>query len=148
MLITVNRFTSDQDSTLSTISIDGVFECFGLEDEHRIDKLPRETRIPRGFYTVGLRKIGGFHANYSGRFTDIHQGMLQVVDVPGFEFILIHVGNTDDDTAGCLLTGCNANTSQNLSVGSSVKAYKRFYSRVIEAAKANNLQIEYWDNDL
>jgi hypothetical protein len=148
MLITVNRFTSDQDSTLSTISIDGVFECFGLEDEHRIDKLPSETRIPRGFYTVGLRNVGGFHANYSGKFTDIHEGMLQVMDVPGFDFILIHVGNTDDDTAGCLLTGCNANTSQNLSVGSSVKAYKRFYSRVIEAAKANNLQIEYWDNDL
>jgi hypothetical protein len=148
MLITVNRFTSDQDSTLSTISIDGVFECFGLEDEQRIDKVPGETRIPRGFYTVGLRKVGGFHDNYSGRFPDIHQGMLQVVDVPSFEFILIHVGNTDDDTAGCLLTGCNANTSQNLSVGSSVKAYKRFYSRVIEAAKSNNLQIEYWDNDL
>ena len=148
MLITVNRFTSDQDSTLSTISIDGVFECFGLEDEYRIDKLPGETRIPSGFYTVGLRNVGGFHANYSGRFTDIHEGMLQVMDVLGFEFILIHVGNTDDDTAGCLLTGCNANTSQNLSVGSSVKAYKRFYSRVIEAAKANNLQIEYWDNDL
>ena len=74
--------------------------------------------------------------------------MLQVMDVPGFEFILIHVGNTDEDTAGCLLVGCNANTSKNLSVGSSVKAYKRFYSKVIEAAKANNLQIEYWDNDL
>ena len=73
--------------------------------------------------------------------------MLQVMDVPGFEFILIHVGNTDKDTAGCLLLGFNANTSQGLSVGSSVKAYKRLYSRVIEAAKANQLTIQYWDND-
>jgi hypothetical protein len=147
MLLTVNRFTSDQDATLSTVSIDGVFECFGLEDEYRIDKVPGETRIPSGFYSVRLRTVGGFHANYSGRFSDIHQGMLQVMDVPGFEFILIHVGNTDEDTAGCLLTGCNANTSQNLSVGSSVLAYKRLYSRVIEAAKANQLTIQYWDND-
>jgi hypothetical protein len=147
MLLTVNRFTSDSDATLSTVSIDGVFECFGLEDEHRIDKVPGETRIPSGFYSVRLRTFGGFHANYSARFADIHQGMLQVMDVPGFEFILIHVGNTDEDTAGCLLVGCNANTSQGLSVGSSVKAYKRLYSRVIEAAKADQLTIQYWDND-
>jgi hypothetical protein len=148
MLITVNRFTSDQDATLSTINIDGVFECFGLEDEQRIDKVPGETRIPSGFYSIRLRTAGGFHSNYGGRFSDNHEGMLQVMDVPGFEFILIHVGNTDEDTAGCLLVGCNANTSKNLSLGSSVKAYKRLYSRVIEAAKADNLQIEYWDNDL
>ena len=147
MLLTVNRFTSDSEATLSTVSIDGVFECFGLEDEHRIDKVPGETRIPSGFYSVRLRTVGGFHANYSDRFAGIHQGMLQVMDVPGFEFILIHVGNTDEDTAGCLLVGCNANTSQGLSVGSSVKAYKRLYSRVIEAAKANQLTIQYWDND-
>ena len=147
MLLTVNRFTSDSEATLSTVSIDGVFECFGLEDEHRIDKVPGETRIPSGFYSVRLRTVGGFHANYSDRFAGIHQGMLQVMDVPGFELILIHVGNTDEDTAGCLLVGCNANTSQGLSVGSSVKAYKRLYSRVIEAAKADQLTIQYWDND-
>jgi hypothetical protein len=147
MLLTVNRFTSDSDATLSTVSIDGAFECFGLEDEHRIDKVPGETRIPSGFYSVRLRTVGGFHANYSDRFAGIHQGMLQVMDVPGFEFILIHVGNTDKDTAGCLLVGCNANTSSGLSVGSSVKAYKRLYSRVIEAAKADQLTIQYWDND-
>jgi hypothetical protein len=147
MLLTVNRFTSDRDATLSVLSIDSVFEGFGLEDEHRTAKVLGETRIPRGFYTVGLRKVGGFHANYSGRFPDIHEGMLQVMDVPGFESILIHVGNTEEDTAGCLLVGCNANTSQGLTIGSSVKAYKRLYSRVIEAAKANQLTIQYWDND-
>jgi len=129
------------------ISIDGVFECFGLENEHRIDKVPGETRIPRGFYSINLRTVGGFHANYSGRFPQFHEGMLQVMDVPNFEYILIHVGNTDDDTAGCLLTGCNANTSPSLSVGYSLKAYKRIYSKVIEAAKAKDLTIEYWDND-
>ena len=148
MLITVNRFTSDNDSTLSTISIDGVFECFGLEDEHRIDKVPAETRIPRGVYTIALRTTGGFHSRYSARFPDLHQGMLQLMDVDGFTNILIHVGNTDEDTEGCLLTGCNANTSQSLSIGSSTKAYKRLYGRVIDAAKAGNLQIEYWDNDV
>ena len=147
MLITVNRFTSDNDATLSMISIDGVFECFGLEDEHRIDKVPGETRIPRGFYSIKLRTVGGFHANYSRRFSGMHEGMLQVMDVPNFSNILIHVGNTDNDTAGCLLVGCSANTLLKMGVGSSVKAYKRLYSKVIEAAKANDLTIEYWDND-
>ena len=147
MLITVNRFTSDNDATLSMISIDGVFECFGLEDEYRKKKVSGETRIPRGFYSIRLRTVGGFHANYSRRFENIHEGMLQVMDVPNFSNILIHVGNTENDTAGCLLTGCNANTSPSLSLGYSLKAYKRLYSKVIEAAKANNLTIEYWDND-
>lgn len=148
MRLFVDRFTSDNDATLSGVSIDGLFECFGLEDEHRIDKVPGETRIPPGVYQVGLRTVGGFHNKYTKRFPDIHQGMLQVLDVPGFDYILIHVGNTEDDTAGCLLVGCNANTVRRISVGSSVAAYKSLYLKTITSAKAGNLSIEYRDNDL
>ena len=105
MKLLVERFTSDNDTTISTIYLDGVFQCFGLEDEYRQDKVVSETRIPSGTYKVGIRKTGGFHAKYSQKYADIHQGMLHVQDVPGFEYILIHVGNTDEDTAGCLLVG-------------------------------------------
>ena len=50
-------------------------------------------------------------------------------DVPGFEYILIHTGNTDEHTMGCLLV---ADTSQqNITkggfIGASVAAYKRIY---------------------
>lgn len=148
MKIKVNRFISDQDSTLSRISIDGDFQCFGLEDEYRAYKKVNETRIPAGLYQVGVRTIGGFHGRYGGKFPDFHKGMLQVMGVPGFEYILIHIGNTDDDTAGCLLvgTGCYSQKG-NMSIQSSVKSYKKLYKKVIKSAINNDLWIEYIDDD-
>ncbi len=149
MIITVRRFLAGADATLSEISIDGEFECYGLEDERRDVKVAGETRIPPGAYRVGVRTVGGFHTRYADRFARFHAGMLHVLGVPGFEFILIHVGNTDDDTAGCLLTGqsCAASAAGSLTVGASVLAYKALYSKVIAAALADELTIHYIDGD-
>ena len=58
MKITVERFTSDAETTLSTVFVDGKFACFGLEDEYRTEKVAGETRIPAGTYKVGLRNVG------------------------------------------------------------------------------------------
>ena len=149
MIIKVDRVTSDDDSTISIVSVDGHFQCLGLEDEYRAFKKSGETRIPSGKYKVGLRTVGGFHGRYGKKFADIHQGMLQVLDVRGFEYILIHVGNTDNDTAGCLLVGTGCYTEQqNMSIQSSVTAYKLLYAKVINHAKDNDLWIEYVDSDL
>lgn len=147
MRILVDRFLSDDDATLSRVAINGRFQCFGLEDEYRAEKLPGETRIPAGLYDVGLRVVGGFNRRYGLKFPGFHEGMLQVLDVPGFDYILIHVGNTDEDTAGCLLVGQGCNTGGELRVASSTAAYKAFYSKVIDAARADDLTIEYRDND-
>lgn len=147
MKLTVVRIKSDRDATLSTIFIDGRFQCFGLEDEYRENKVPGETRIPAGEYKITVRKVGGFHNRYSRKFPNHHQGMLWVRDVPNFEYILIHIGNTDDNTAGCLLVGNNGNTSGELTVGNSTGAYKALYAKVIDAAIAGKLTIEYLDED-
>ncbi len=148
MYILVNRFTSDSDTTLSLISINGSFECFGCEDEKRETKIAGETRIPSGIYKVGLRTKGGLHARYSKKFPASHAGMLQILDVPGFEYILIHIGNDDDDTAGCLLLGAVASTVGRLTTPSSTSAYKAFYAKVIQAAKEGSLWIRFQDNDV
>jgi len=149
MKITVNRFTSDSDTTISMISIDGQFECFGCEDEYRDFKIAGETRIPAGVYDVGVRRVGGFHGRYLKKFgTVFHQGMLHILNVPGFDYILIHAGNTADDTAGCLLVGSGCQTSQgDMSIQSSVNAYKSLYSKVIAAAWSDDLTIEFVDSD-
>jgi hypothetical protein len=110
--------------------------------------VPSETRIPAGSYKVELRTTGGFNARYKKKFPDIHQGMLHVQDVPGFEYILIHIGNTDENTAGCLLVGTGARSGEgDMSIQSSRVAYKNLYSKVVEAAKQNDLEIEYFDRD-
>lgn len=147
MKLTVVRIKSDNDATLSTIFIDGRFQCFGLEDEYREHKVAGETRIPAGEYNITLRTVGGFNKRYSEKFPSFHRGMLWVRDVPNFEFILIHIGNTERNTAGCLLVGKNGNTSGELTVGNSTGAYKKLYAKVIDAALAGELTIEYLDED-
>lgn len=145
--ITVERFASNDDATLSIVRVDGEFVCFGVEDEFRAEKVANETRIPSGLYDIRLRNIGGFDARYEKKF-HFHKGMLQVQDVPGFEYILIHIGNTEKDTAGCLLVNEGVlGRPDEMSGQSSTNAYKRLYSMVLSAAEADALTIEYIDKD-
>jgi uncharacterized protein DUF5675 len=146
--IDVDRFVSDSDATISHVSVDGAFVCFGLEDEFRVAKLVNETRVPAGKYKVLLRTEGKHHLQYKAQFPDIHRGMLHIRDVPGFEFILIHCGNTQGDTSGCLLVGTGAVTEEgNMSISSSRIAYRRLYPKVVDAAGEGTLEIEFVDND-
>ena len=138
MNLEVIRFSSGTDST-NGILIDKTnnkFLAYTLEDEYRDEKKFGETRIPEGTYKLGLRKVGGYHTKYSKRFSDIHIGMLHVLDVPNFEYILIHCGNTDEHTAGCLLVGDSQENNQitkNGFIGKSTQAYKRIYPDIANA---------------
>ena len=151
MNLEVIRFSSGTDSTNGILlELDRLapnphgegFRCkrkflaYTLEDEQRDTKVYGETRIPNGTYKLGLRKEGGYHQKYSKRFPDIHVGMLHVLDVPNFEYILIHCGNTDEHTAGCLLVGDSQENNQITKdgfIGKSTQAYKRIYPRIAEA---------------
>jgi hypothetical protein len=148
MDILVDRFVSDNDATISKVNVDRGFVCFGLEDEYRETKVANETRIPAGNYPVRMRREGDFHNRYAIRFQDIHRGMLHIQNVPNFEFILIHCGNTDEDTAGCLLVGSLALTQPGqMAVTQSTEAYRRLYLMVRDAAANGNLNIRFEDND-
>ena len=123
------------------------FLAYTLEDEYREQKEFGETRIPDGTYQLGLRTVGGYNQKYSKRFADIHIGMLHVLDVPNFEYILIHCGNTDEHTAGCLLVGDSQENNQIKKdgfIGKSTQAYKRIYPRIAEAIECGeNVTITY-----
>tara|TARA_R100000951_G_scaffold100884_1_gene91837 strand:- start:1699 stop:2169 length:471 start_codon:yes stop_codon:yes gene_type:complete len=154
MQLEVIRFSSAKDSTLglffNVTDEKREFLCYTLEDEYREEKVMHETRIPSGTYEITLRTTGGFHAKYNERFPAIHKGMLWVRDVPGFEWILIHCGNDDDDTSGCLLLG-NTQTENIKSdgfVGSSTNAYKRIYPTIAKAIEEGEcVEITYIDFD-
>jgi len=154
MKIEVLRISSDTDSSsglVFDITEGKKFLCYSLEDEYRNDKVKHETRVPAGTYQIQLRKVGGFNARYAKKYGDFHKGMLHVQDVPGFEYILIHTGNTDEHTSGCLIVGDSQENNQLLKngfIGKSVQAYKRIYTPIAEALEnGEEVTITYVDYD-
>ena len=150
----VLRVSSESDSSsglVFDITNGRKFLCYSLEDEYRNDKIMHETRVPAGTYQIKLRKEGGFNARYTKKYGNFHKGMLHVQDVPGFEYILIHTGNTDEHTSGCLIVGDSQENNQlikNGFIGKSVQAYKRIYTPIAEALeKGEEVTITYVDYD-
>ena len=155
MKLEVLRFSSQKDSTngiLFNVTEGREFLCYTLEDEYRDEKIKGETRIPSGTYKITLRTVGGFHGRYEKKYGGMHKGMLWVRDVPNFEYILIHTGNTDEHTAGCLLVGDtqqqNITKSKSGFIGASVDAYKRIYPSIASAIeRGDDVEISYVDFD-
>lgn len=167
MKLEVIRFSSEEDSTNGILfEVDDLsnnpsgegfvckrkFLAYTLEDEYRKDKVYGETRIPEGVYELQLRKTGGYHQKYAKRFADFHIGMLHVTNVPGFEYILIHCGNTDEHTAGCLLVGDSQENNQNTKngfIGKSTQAYRKIYPRIAKVLEDGGcVTIQYKDFSL
>ena len=154
MKLDVLRFSSEHDSTnglLFDVTGKRKFLCYTLEDEYRTKKVMQETRIPAGEYEIKYRKEGGFNKRYTKRYPDIHRGMLHVTSVPNFKWILIHVGNTDEHTAGCLLLGDTQENNQiktNGFIGKSSQAYVRVYDYIANALDMKEkVTITYYDFD-
>ena len=155
MELEVLRFSSQTDSTSGLLfeltDIGKKFLCYTLEDERRALKVRGETRVPAGTYKIKLRKEGGFNAKYTKKYGGFHRGMLHICDVPNFEYILIHTGNTDEHTAGCLLVGDSQENNVIIKdgfIGKSGNAYKRIYPAIAKAIELNQeVTITYIDHD-
>jgi hypothetical protein len=142
MKLDVVRTQFGNDATNGMLFIDGVFECYTLEDEYRDVKVMHETCIPEGEYEIKLRTEGGFHNRYLKRYgADFHKGMLWLQDVPQFTWILIHTLNDSTQTSGCLGVG---SAQQDLDLDAkglitqSRDAYMRLYPKVRDALLAGD----------
>ena len=147
MKLTVVRHQFGTDATNGLLFIDGIFECYTVEDQYQAVKVMHETCIPEGTYDIKFRKVGGFNERYSKRYKNAHYGMLHLQDVPNFTYILIHGGNTDEHTSGCLIVG---ETQQDLDISKdgfisrSQVAYKKLYDKVAkQLLQGNEVSIEY-----
>ena len=134
MKLEVIKIAESPNSTLSQMRLGGAFFCFVIEDGHRAVKVAGQTRIPAGTYKVQRRTHGGFYGRYNARWG--HAFAIQIADVPVFADILIHTGNTKEDTRGCLLVADQAGRLGPDYVGTastSTPAYLRLYSAVERA---------------
>ena len=163
MKLKVIRFSSQEDSSSGLLfdATNGMeFLCYTLEDERRKDKVMAETRVPAGVYSVSLRDSGGMTKRYAAKYKDMHKGMLCIHNAPDwkivtpdmtFQYVLIHVGNTDEHTAGCLIIGDTQENNilkEDGFIGKSVQAYKRIYPLIVKALDAGEeVTIEYIDLD-
>ncbi len=93
-------------------------------------KVPGETRIPAGRYRLDLRRGSPMAKRYDAKYAEFqHDGMLWLRDVPGFEWVYLHVGNTDKHTDGCPLLGDLAD-EVNGTVIHSRRCYERVYPQI------------------
>jgi hypothetical protein len=149
MKILLERYDHGLEDTIGNLYINGVLQCKTLEDQYRAVKVKGDTRIPEGTYEIKLRREGTHHLKYlqDARFKAMHRGMLHVQGVPNFQYILIHVGNTDKDTEGCILVGnivVAGDRPPRRKLLNSTAAYQRIYPLIattLEAGEKVNIQI-------
>ena len=108
MNIQLKRIAKKETYTIGKLYIDGVYFCDTIEDKDRglnqamsindikKKKVYGETAIPTGTYKLVI--------NYSNRFK---KNMAHILNVPGYEGIRIHTGNSAKDSLGCIIVGKN-----------------------------------------
>ncbi|EAJ1526330.1 TPA: hypothetical protein RXK40_000870 [Campylobacter jejuni] len=104
-----------------------LFECFSLEEDKEGLESGKDLRIPEGNYNLKRHSPSRFE-NTLRSITKKDDTMINVYndEVPSSRAILIHWGNTDKDTQGCILLGLTKDNN-NESVGQSRLACKEFY---------------------
>lgn len=118
MKLLLRRIFKGPSYTIGKLFINGVYECDTLEDQDRgltsqmsleeikAKKVYGVTAIPTGTYSINMTTV-------SPKFKDRawakpYKGILpRLENVKGYEGVLIHVGNDQEATSGCLLVGEN-----------------------------------------
>lgn len=119
MELVLERKWKKSDYTIGILLINNKKFCEVIEDKDRglkdsmtteqikLIKKPNMTAIPTGTYDVTLDVFSSKFGNIPF-YKKVCNGKLpRLLNVKGFEGILIHCGNTQLDTSGCLIVGEN-----------------------------------------
>ena len=139
MKLTLKRIALRKTYTIGKLYIDDVYFCDTIEDTVRDinkngkfdngeKKIHSKTAIPYGIYEIKW--------TYSPRFKKYTP---QLMNVPSFEGIRIHAGNTSADTEGCLILGENKQVGKVLNSRATIN---KFYPIIKEACSKGKVTIE------
>lgn len=149
MELIVDRKWKKPNYTISNLTINGKWFCNVIEDTDRglkdtmtleqIKSIKKSslTAIPSGKYKVTLDVVS---PKFSTKpyYKQVCNGKLpRLLNVKGFDGILIHVGNTEKNSAGCLIVGENKVKGQ---VINSKATFERLYKELLK--DKNNITIE------
>lgn len=139
MKLTLKRIALRPTYTIGKLYIDDAYFCDALEDTVRDtnksgkfdngeQKIKGKTAIPYGTYEIKW--------TYSPRFKKYTP---QLMNVPSFEGIRVHAGNTSADTEGCLILGENKQVGKVLNSRATIN---KFYPIIKEACSNGKVTIE------
>jgi hypothetical protein len=128
MELQIKRTDFSEESTIGELWVNGVFECYTLEDKVRPVKIAGKTAIPSGRYEVII--------NFSQRF---QKQLPLLLNVSNYEGVRIHSGNTAANTEGCILVG---ETKTDNFVGESRWAFNRLFEKLKVAAETEKIFLE------
>ena len=137
--------------TIGSLFINGVYECDTIEDvdrgltdsmsveEIKAKKVYGETAIPTGTYKIDMNIVSPKFKDRS--WAKFCGGKLpRLLDVKGYEGVLIHVGNKAEDSLGCILVGDNKIKGQ---VINSTATFQELYGELLKAkVKGEKITIE------
>jgi hypothetical protein len=134
MYIQLAREYYTNKSTEGKLFVNGEFECYTLEDTDRNlesggEKIYGNTAIPKGKYEIDITK--------SFRFK---RELPLLLNVPQFEGVRIHIGNTSEDTDGCILVGVQNKNFTDDFIGQSKIAFDSLFGKM-KASKARGESI-------
>lgn len=150
MSITLKRIAKRSTYTIGKIYIDGKYFCDSIEDKDRNItqttpleqikkvKVASQTAIPTGTYDITMNVISPRFSQKAFYKQNCNGGRVpRLLDVPGFDGVLIHIGNTAKDSAGCILVGKNSQVGKVLN---STTTFLNLY-KVLDAANKKGEKI-------
>lgn len=150
MKLVLKRINNQDNYCEGKLYIDGIYQCDAIEDTDRgltsemsiaeiqSKKVYGETAIPKGTYQITLDVV-------SPKFKDrpwatFCEGKLpRLLDVPGYEGVLIHVGNEASNSLGCLLVGQKTKDGW---ISNSTQTFKNLYYKLKQATDQITITIE------
>ena len=143
MKILVKRVAKKEKYTIGKMYVDDVYICDTIEDKDRDltqntplndikkKKVYGQTAIPSGTYNVTLDVVSTKFVQ-KPYFKELCGGKLpRLMNVPGFDGVLIHTGNDEDDSYGCIIVGYNKVKGK---VIESRKAFEKLYPILKQAS--------------
>ena len=149
-MIVLKRIYKGKDYTIGHIYIDGEYVCDTIEDtdrgltdqmsEQEIAKIKvaNQTAIPTGIYKLTLDVVSPRFIKKPYYYSFCKGKLPRLLKVKGFDGILIHKGNTQKDSSGCIIVGYNKVKGK---VINSQEAFEKLYKR-LEQSKHKTITIE------